>query len=137
MFGLAACVLLTAADLASRQLTEVDLLFPPVLIPVIIGLATAGLGWVAAGVRHRSWGFALTDQWVRAQWGVVIKRTATIPRNRVQILTSHSGPVDRLVGLTSVKIHTAGIFAPDITIPHLQEATVEWLREELARGKTD
>jgi membrane protein YdbS with pleckstrin-like domain len=66
---------------------------------------------------------------------VVGHHTATIPRNRVQTLTSENGPIDRLLGLTSVTVHTAGAGAPNLSIPHLEDATVEWLRGELARGR--
>ena len=135
--GLALCLTLGAAEVVVRRLSEFNPPVPPLLLPVTIGIAVGGLGWVIANRRFNSWGFTLTDEWMQAQWGVFIRRTATIPRNRVQIMTSSNGPIDRLMGLTSVQIHTAGVFAPNITIPHLEDATVHWLREELARGTID
>jgi membrane protein YdbS with pleckstrin-like domain len=130
--GAATVAFALIADLSSR--TVLDPPVPPVVVPVLLGAAVGAVGWWWATVRYRSWRFELTDEWVRARWGVVTHRTATIPRNRVQTVTSQNGPIDRILGLTSVVIHTAGIGAPNLAIPHLADDTVEWLRHELARG---
>lgn len=133
--GVASGLLALGADLLAR--TTLDLPFPPVLVPVVLGGMSAGLGWWLATLRYRSWRFEVNDEWVQARWGVVTHRTATIPRNRVQTVTSQNGPVDRILGLTSVVIHTAGAGAPNLSIPHLGDATVDWLRQELARGRIE
>lgn len=108
-----------------------------VAAPVVIGAIIGAVGWFSAGVRYRSWRFELTDEWIHARWGVVTRHGATIPRNRVQTLTSENGPLDRMLGLTSITVHTAGAGAPNLAIPHLEDATVEWLRNELANGQPD
>ena len=110
---------------------------PSLLVPLIVAIVVGGVGWLMAGLRYRAWRFELTEEWIQARWGVVTRHCATIPRNRVQTLTSENGPVDRLLGLTSVTVHTAGAGAPNLSIPHLDDRTVEWLRGELARGATD
>lgn len=122
-------------DLVARSTTDVP--FPPIILPLLIGAALATGGWVLSTLRYRSWRFELTGEWIQARWGVITRRSATIPRNRVQTLTSENGPIDRMLGLTSVTVHTAGAGAPNLSIPHLDDATVEWLRSELARGAAD
>lgn len=133
--GAAALAAGSALDVAARR--SVDLPFPTGAVPVAVGLVVAILAWVGVGLRYRAWRFELTPEWIQARWGVVTHRCATIPRNRVQTLTSENGPIDRMLGLTSVTVHTAGAGAPNLSIPHLDDATVEWLRSELARGATD
>ena len=123
---------LGVADIALR--TRVDLGWPPVLGPVVLGLVVGVIGVVVAEARYRTWRYELTDEWVQARWGVIGRHTATVPRNRVQTVTSENGPIDRMLGLTSLTIHTAGSGAPNLGIPHLDDETVEWLRSELARG---
>jgi membrane protein YdbS with pleckstrin-like domain len=120
--------------LVRRRLDGVPL--PPLVAPLLLAAGVAGAGWLWATVRYRSWRFELTDAWFQARWGVLSRYCATVPRNRVQTLTSHNGPLDRLLGLTSVTVHTAGAGAPNLSIPHLEDATVDWLRTELARGPT-
>ncbi len=130
--GVAVAVLGVAVDVAVRRAVEPS--FPVAVVPIVAGALIAALGWVWAGVRYRSWRFELTGEWIQARWGVLVQRCATIPRNRIQTMTSENGPLDRLMGLTSVTIHTAGAGAPNLDIPHLDDATVDWLRQELARG---
>ena len=121
-----------AVDIGLRR--AVDLPIPVTVAPLLLGAVTLAAAWPAANILYRSWGFELTDDWIQARWGILFRRTVTIPRNRVQTLTSENGPVDRLLGLTSVTVHTAGVGTPDLSIPHLADETVEWLRGELARG---
>jgi len=125
----------SVADVVARRVSDPP--FPPIIVPLLIGVVVAGLGWALATLEYRSWRFELTDEWIQARWGVITRRSATIPRNRVQTLTSENGPIDRMLGLTSVTVHTAGAGAPNLSIPHLDDATVEWLRGELGRGPAD
>lgn len=135
--GLGALIVVTGAalDLVARRAGSPP--FPPVVVPLLAGLAVAAAGWAIATVAYQAWRFELTDDWIQARWGVITHRSATIPRNRVQTLTSENGPIDRMLGLTSVTVHTAGAGAPNLSIPHLDDSTVEWLRGELARGPND
>ena len=134
--GVVVAAIGVAAWLGLRRIVDdVPTLF--VAAAVAGGALVAAAGWTAAAIRYRAWRFELTESWIRAKWGVVAHRTATVPRNRVQTLTSENGPIDRLLGLTSVTIHTAGAGAPNLTIPHLDDRTVDWLRSELAAGRLD
>ena len=114
---------------------QFSLPLPPGMVALSLAAIVAAVGWVAATVRYRRWAFELTDEWIQARWGVVGRYSATIPRNRVQTMTTRNGPIDRLLDLTSVTVHTAGAGAPNLLIPHLDSPTVEWLRSELARGR--
>ncbi|MEZ5411158.1 MAG: PH domain-containing protein [Acidimicrobiales bacterium] len=131
--GVVTLVGLGAVEVVARR--RLDGVPGPILVaPVVAGVAVGTMGWGLATVRHRSWRFELTEAWFQARWGVVTHHCATVPRNRVQTLTTHNGPLDRILGLTSVTIHTAGAGAPNVSIPHLDDATVDWLRGELAHG---
>ncbi|MEM8922627.1 MAG: PH domain-containing protein [Actinomycetota bacterium] len=126
-------VVLLGADLVAGR-TDLEFDWPPFIGPAIAFTLFLTVGLLMADLRYRSWRFELTEEWIHARWGVVGRRTATVPRNRVQTVTSENGPIDRLLGLTSVTVHTAGVGAPNLSIPHLEDHTVEWLRSELARG---
>ncbi len=131
--GVATGIVLVVVDLAARRVLDPPV--PPIVGPVLVAAATGGVGWLVASARYRGWGFELNDEWISGRWGVIGRHRATIPRNRVQTVTSENGPVDRFLGLTSVTVHTAGAGAPNLSIPHLDDDTVEWLRHELARGR--
>lgn len=125
VFG-AADVGLRIADLAPP--------WPPLVGPAALAAITAAVGLAVANARYRHWRYHLDEASVAATWGVLNRRSAVVPRNRVQTVTTSDGPLDRLLGLTTVTVHTAGALAPNLTIPHLDDATVDWLRQELAGG---
>lgn len=87
-----------------------------------------------ADVRYRNWGWQITDRWVEAKHGVVGRHRVVIPRNRIQTVTTNSGPVDRMLDLETITVHTAGAGAPNLTIPHLTTATVARIRSSLGHG---
>lgn len=105
--------------------------------PLGLTLVTFGIGWWWANARWRSWSFDLSARWISATWGVWTRRTVTIPRNRVQTVTTNDGPIDRLLNLQTITIHTAGGASPNLNIPHLEVTTVQWLREQLGQGVAD
>jgi putative membrane protein len=55
-------------------------------------------------------GFRLTrrDDDLRARYGLLTQISATIPRHRVQLLSTGSRPLERLCGRASVQVETAG-----------------------------
>jgi hypothetical protein len=66
-----------------------------------------------------------------AGYGVVWRVSRSIPRVRVQHVDIRSGPVDRALGLVEVSLHVAGSAGPVLTIPGLEPADAEALRELL------
>jgi membrane protein YdbS with pleckstrin-like domain len=132
--GLGVAAVGVAADLAAREAWDISTFVPPAVIGVLLGALVGLVGALVADATWQRWGFQLTDQWIRVRHGVLNHREAVIPRNRVQTVSSENGPLDRLLGLTSVTVHSAGLGSPNIDIPHLDDVTVEWLRDELGRG---
>jgi putative membrane protein len=55
-------------------------------------------------------GFRLTRRGedLRAEYGLLTRVTATIPRRRIQVLSTHSGPLQRMLRRVSVQVETAG-----------------------------
>jgi membrane protein YdbS with pleckstrin-like domain len=103
-------------------------------VPAVVGLAIVGLSIWWAGVRYRNWGWQITEGWIEAKHGVIGRHRIVIPRNRIQTVTTNSGPVDRMLDLETITVHTAGAGAPNLTIPHLSTATVTRIRDELGHG---
>lgn len=106
-------------------------LFALAALPVIASMIV-GFWW--AGVKFRNWGWQISDRWIEAKHGVLGHHRVVIPRNRVQTVTTNSGPIDRMLDLETITVHTAGAGAPNLTIPHLATATVSTIRRELGQG---
>ncbi len=99
-------------------------------VGAVVGLAAVlGVGYVLA--RYRVWGFAVSDEDLYIERGVLTRINSVVPYVRVQHVDTQRGPIERLVGLSSVVVYTAGSRGADITIPGLAPERAEDLRERL------
>jgi len=108
-----------------------------VAIPALgLGL---GLGLVAAGLvserflarRVAAWGYAERDDDLMVRRGVLVRRQSVIPYGRMQFIDVTAGPVERSLGLATLRMHTAAA-ASDARIPGLERAQAAKLRDQLA-----
>lgn len=123
-----------------------------VLVTVILAVALAigsfqgleevlwlGLGIVLFGVVFVSFGyfgffkkgFALREKDVSYRKGLLFHSITVVPLNRIQHSELVRGPFDRLFGLASVKIYTAGGSTSDITIPGMEAQKAADIRDYL------
>jgi hypothetical protein len=61
----------------------------------------------------------------------VFRRLSVVPYGRMQFVDVTAGPVERVFGLATVKLHTAAA-ATDAKLPGLATAEAERLRDRLA-----
>ncbi len=74
-------------------------------------------------------GFALREKDISYQRGLIFHKITTVPLSRIQHSELVRGPMDRMFGLSSVKIYTAGGSSSDVTIPGLTVEIAENIRE--------
>ncbi|MCO8243974.1 MULTISPECIES: PH domain-containing protein [unclassified Haladaptatus] len=82
-------------------------------------LVVAVLGIVYVVLNYRAWRFEIRDDDLYLEHGVFTRVTTVVPFVRVQHVDTQRGPVERLLGLGSVVIYTAGSRGADVTIPGL------------------
>jgi uncharacterized protein len=105
----------------------------------VIGLIVA-LVLLAAGVamlwfvarRVAAWGYAERADDLMVRRGVMIRRQSVVPYGRMQFIDVTAGPVERSLGLATVRMHTAAA-ASDARIPGLERAEASRLRDQLAQ----
>lgn len=124
-------LVLAGVDVAIRLAADASPPLPPVLVAIVFGAALAGFGWWWSGRVYDSWRIDLDEERLRVDHGVVVSRSAFVPRTRIQHVSTEQGPIQRTLGLTSLTVHTAGARTPNVDIPHLEIATAEGLRQEL------
>jgi membrane protein YdbS with pleckstrin-like domain len=107
------------------------------------GVATAGVVVVVAGVaggvvadvlalrRVAAWGFAERDEDLLVRRGILLRRLSVVPYGRMQYIDVTAGPLQRLLGLATVRMHTAAA-ASDARVPGLDAAEAARLRDHLA-----
>ncbi len=96
-------------------------------------LFTFGITWAIFMpiYRYNSWRFAIKDNEIRIKYGVFTKVTTTAPFVRIQHIDVQQRVLERIQGLASLIIYTAGSRGADISIPGLPIEYAEDLRDSL------
>jgi uncharacterized protein len=133
--------LLNARRIEAAVVTLVAALVGGVLAGLALPAAGlgVGLGFVAAGLlserflarRVAAWGYAERNDDLMVRRGVLVRRQSVIPYGRMQFIDVTAGPVERSLGLATLRMHTAAA-ASDARIPGLERAEAAKLRDQLA-----
>ena len=127
---LAAAVLAGIALVAGRVIPDRFFTVSPRLVTAVL-LGVALVGAIHALLYYRSWRFEIQDDALYLVRGVVTEVETAVPFVRVQHVDTQRGPVERLVGLSSLVVYTAGTRGADIAIPGLTPERATRLRDRL------
>jgi membrane protein YdbS with pleckstrin-like domain len=97
------------------------------VVAVVIAVIRAVL--VVRSVR--SWGYAERDEDLLVRHGLFVRRLSIVPYARMQFVDVSAGPLERLLDLATVTLHTAAA-ASDARIPGLRGPEAARLRDRLA-----
>jgi uncharacterized protein len=106
--------------------------FPAAASGAAGGVLVAGI--VAAVLlrrRVRSWAFCERADDLLVRRGLMVQRLSLVPYGRMQFVDVSAGPLERSLGLATLRLHTAAA-ASDARIPGLPRAEAERLRDQLA-----
>ncbi len=81
--------------------------------------------------RVAAWQYAERKDDLMVRRGVLIRRQSVIPYGRMQFIDVTAGPVERSLGLATLRMHTAAA-ASDARIPGLDQQVAAGLRDQLA-----
>lgn len=81
--------------------------------------------------RYSNWGFEVRDDHLYIEHGVLKKTYSMVPYVRVQHIDTDRGPLDRVLGLSKLRVYTAGSKGADIKIPGLEREEASQLQEKL------
>ena len=84
-------------------------------------------------LRYRLWGYEIRDDSIYLERGVFTRVRTVVPFVRIQHVDSSRGPLERLAGLASTVVYTAGSRGADVSIPGLTPDGSETLQERLKR----
>jgi uncharacterized protein len=96
-------------------------------VVLLVGLALL----VFVTRRVHAWGYAEREDDLFVRRGVMFSRMSVIPYGRMQFIDVTAGPVERLFGLATVRMHTAAA-ASDARIPGLAADEAARVRDRLA-----
>lgn len=90
-----------------------------VWIGTVVFAAVFALGVALAFLRYRVWYYEVRDDSLLLYRGVFTRVRTVVPYVRIQHVDVSRGPLERLLGLASVVVYTAGSRGADVTIPGL------------------
>jgi uncharacterized protein len=102
----------------------------------LVAVVGAAVAWWLPRANYRRWRYQVADDALELQHGVLRRVHSAIPYFRVQHIDVSQGPVERLVGLARLVVHTASA-GTDATIPGIAAGDADALRRLiLARAGT-
>lgn len=93
------------------------------------------LWWPAVTYRHTT--YEISEQGIRIRRGVVWRTVSSVPRSRVQHTDVAQGPVERMFGLATLIVYTAGTHHASVTLSGLARETAFLIRDHLIAGGKD
>jgi uncharacterized protein len=80
---------------------------------------------------YRAWGYRIDARVLEIRSGIIFQRTRLLPLSRLQHVDLERGPFERMYGLASLVLHTAGTHSASIRIPGLDAEYAVRLRDHL------
>ena len=102
---------------------------------LVVALGAWALLWPALAWRRFRYGVRGDDLLVES--GVLFRHTVSIPLDRIQHVDTRQGPLERAFGLSRLVVYTAAGMSADGSIPGLEEARADALRDLLVRRRGD
>ena len=126
--------LLTRESRFTPTVPELALVTIWFLGPVVVLLPVL---FIWAKLHYKFYGYELREDGFRKERGIIWKKYVTIPYDRIQNVDIYRGPVTRMLGLSDLRIQTAGASSGGLIsegrLPGLSRKTAEELRDELVK----
>jgi uncharacterized protein len=124
-------VVLVPAAAAVVVSGAVGLLAPVAWLPlVVLLLGLAGWGWWITGRVVARLGYAELDEELYVTRGAMFRRMVVVPYGRMQFVDVQAGPLDQMLGIAQVHVHTASPVTGAV-IPGLPAEEAARLRDRL------
>ena len=106
-----------------------DVVQPWLVAVVVLPLLAIGLLWVR--LRYRLWAFQFRTDHLFLERGVYRNVETVVPYVRIQHVDTSRGPVERVLGLSTLVVYTAGSRGADVAIPGLPAAEAESMQDRV------
>lgn len=89
---------------------------------------------VAGIVKWMRFTYRVEDDELRIEYGLLVRKRSYIPRHRIQVIDISSGILQRMFGLVSLNVQTAGGGAEEARISALTLEDAQWIKTNLSRN---
>src|SRR5687768_7408048 len=90
---------------------------PPYAITISVVVVLVILAFVMPSLQYKRWRYAIRPDDVLINYGLVWRVRRCIPRLRIQHVDISSGPFQRMLGIVSLNLYTAGVMGAVGQIP--------------------
>jgi len=111
-----------------------------VLIPllwILVTLVLAGISHRWPEFEHRHTSYRVEERGIEIHKGVLWRQAIHVPRSRVQHTDVSQGPIERVFGLGTLVIYTAGTDHARVDLPGLEHAVALRIRDFLLPNDED
>lgn len=98
---------------------------------ILFAVLFPSLGALYGLKRYSNWGFEVREDHLYIEHGVFKKTYSMVPYVRVQHIDTDRGPLDRTLGLSTLRVYTAGSKGADIRIPGIDKDSASELQKKL------
>jgi membrane protein YdbS with pleckstrin-like domain len=106
-----------------------------VLLGVCLGLLL--LGVLAPPLAYARWRYAFLGDLLLMRYGILFVEERAVPVRRMQHVDLVRGPIERLFGLATLVVFTAGNEGSAFRVPGLAAATAGHLRDRIVEARGD
>jgi membrane protein YdbS with pleckstrin-like domain len=111
--------------------------------------AHAGIAWMALAavmllwsvlvppLAYMRWAFVADDDLLRMRYGILFHEERIVPVHRMQHVDLTRGPVERLFGLATLVVFTAGNEGSAFRVPGLTLLRAQQLRDRILKARGD
>jgi len=134
-FGFLSALLFGAGLIFREKLPE-----DPSSVLIAAGvLAAVFLAWTLAApsLAYARWRFSITEELLLARYGIIFHEEKAIPISRMQHVDLMRGPIERLFGLATLVVFTAGTEGASFRLPGIAVRRAEELRDQILRARGD
>lgn len=86
---------------------------------------------------YRTWRWQLRQHDFLLIHGLIVRRTVALPLSRIQQVDSHSGVLERALGMTRLTLHSAGSRAARVDLPGIAKDLAGELQQRLSRASDE
>ncbi|MEH6789815.1 PH domain-containing protein [Parasphingorhabdus sp.] len=124
-------LVLLALALAAEIALQVQMGIRPGFLLIPVSLLALVQVLALPGRIYRRWGYDMGDGQLRVLRGYLWRTDTIVPFNRIQHIDVAQGPLQRLFGLSTLIVHTAGTHNSIVTLPGLATVDAEDMRETI------
>lgn len=81
--------------------------------------------------RYSRWGYHMARDAIRIASGIWIRNETVVPFARVQHIDVSRGPLERMFGVATLTLHTAGSYNSTVALPGLASDDADAMRETI------